>query len=310
MEVKDWSYEEFPEFSEEVEGAAVLETTGEEPFVRYIPDVEYAQIDGVALHLQLLIPTTRNGLTGPLPCVAHVQGSAWMQQDVKFNLPQYAQLAARGYVVAVVQYRHSGIAAFPAQAIDTRNAIRFLRVHAAEFGIDPERMIVSGDSSGGHTAMFAGIRHNDEAIGDLYAGENLYPGVSAEVKGIVDFYGSVSVLREDSNPTTVNHHLPDSPEGMVMGGVDMRANPKLRKILTVESNITEETSIAPVLIFHGTKDRIVSTWQSVDLYRKLKAVGKDVTLYLVKGADHGGAEFWTEQIMDIVDAFIRRCLKG
>ena len=51
------------------------------------------------------------------------------------------------------------------------------------------------------------------------------------------------------------------------------------------------------------------TRQSVDLYRKMKAVGKKVQLYLVKGGDHGGAEFWTPEILDIVDAFIKDCFK-
>jgi dipeptidyl aminopeptidase/acylaminoacyl peptidase len=76
----------------------------------------------------------------------------------------------------------------------------------------------------------------------------------------------------------------------------------------VECNISEDTEIAPTLIFHGTKDRTVNTYNSVDLYRKMKNSGKDVTFYLVRGADHGGAEFWTPEILDIVDAFIKRCL--
>ena len=302
MEVKAWTYEEFPDFTEEVEGVQVLPTTGDELGVRYIPNVEYANVDGTSLTLQILRPITRNVPMPVLPCVVFVQGSAWFKQDCYANVPSVAKLAARGYVAAIVEYRHSGIAPFPAQAIDARNAVRFLRQNAEKFGIDPEKIIMSGDSSGGHTAMFAGIRHNDDTA------ENLFPGISAEVKGIVNYYGSVSIMLPDSNPTTINHHQPDSPEGQEMGGVDLRDRPDLCRALSVECNIDETTEVAPTLIFHGTKDMIVNCWQSVNLYRRMKEVGKDVQLYLVKGANHGGAEFWTDQILDIVDAFIKECL--
>ena len=313
MEIKNWTYAEFPEFSETVEGAKIIETTGDELGISYLHDVEYANVNGTPLHLQVLIPSCRNKpfnffapeqTREPLPCFVFVQGSAWMQQYVYGNVAEIAKLARRGYVCAIVEYRHSGIAPFPAQAVDTRNAIRFLRSKAKKFGIDPERIIVAGDSSGGHTAMWAGLRHNDDD-----PEENLFPGISAEVKGIVNYYGSVSVMLEDGNPSTLNHHLPDSPEGMEMGGVNLREHPELCRALSVEENIDKNTDVAPVLIFHGTKDRTVNTKESVLLYNALKAAGKEVDFYLIKGADHGGPEFWTDTVIDIVDAFMRKNLQ-
>ncbi len=318
MEVKDWSYEDFPEFRESIENVRVIETSGDEIGVRYLHDIEYTNEDGIPLHLQILIPFSRNvprmkGINGiseqneengeELPCVVFVQGSAWMKQNVYMQLPMLSALAQRGYVVACVEYRHSGQAVFPAQAIDAGNAVRFLRLHAKEFYIDQERMILAGDSSGGHTALFAGILENDSAD------TNRFPGISSKVKGIIDYYGSVSVMKEDGNPTTINHHLPDSPEGMVMGGVNLRERKDLCKKLSVECNITEDTPIAPVLIFHGTKDRIVNTRQSVDLYRHLKELNKEVKMYLVQGADHGGPEFWTDEMISIADQFMHNCFE-
>lgn len=152
--------------------------------------------------------------------------------------------------------------------------------------------------------MFGGLRHNDDSD------ENRFPGISAEVSGIINYYGSVSVLFEDANPSTLNHKLPDSPEGMEMGRVNLRERKDLCEELSAECHINEDTDIAPVLIFHGTKDRIVHTRQSVDLYRKMKAAGKEVQLYLIKGADHSGAEFWTPEAIDIADAFIKKCFEA
>ena len=303
MELKQWRYDEFPSFEDPVEGAKILPTTGDDWRVYYIPDVEYITEDGTALRLQILQPFSRNEPEPVLPCVVFVQGSAWMKQDIYFQIPALSKLAERGYVVAIVEYRHSEVASFPAPIVDARNAVRFLRKNAERFRIDPDSIILSGDSSGGHTAVFAGVRHNDDTT------ENSYPGISGEVRGIVNYYGSCSVVRPDSNPSTVNHNLPDSPEGMEMGGVDLNQRPDLVKALSAECNIDEATEIAPMLILHGTKDRIVNTWCSVDLYRQMKRCGKDVMLYLLDGADHGGAEFWTREVLDIVQAFIERCLK-
>lgn len=309
MEVRPWTYEEFPEFTAVPEGARVIETTGDETGVNYFHDVEYARIGDTTLHLQILIPACRNSGFVPfaekqpfsLPCYVFVQGSAWMPQYVYANVTQLAKLALRGYVCAIVEYRHSGIASFPAQAKDARNAVRFLRQNAAKFGIDPTRMILSGDSSGGHTAMWGGLIHDDDTP------DSLFPGVSAEVCGIVNYYGSTSVIAPDSNPGTVNHCLPDSPEGLVMGRRNLLEHPELARQLSVECNIDESTQLAPVLIFHGTKDRVVNCEGSAILYRRLKETGHPADFYLVKGADHGGPEFWTDQVLDIVDRFCRDC---
>ena len=95
---------------------------------------------------------------------------------------------------------------------------------------------------------------------------------------------------------------------MVMGGVNLLEHPELMEKLSVECNIEKTTQIAPTMIIHGTKDRMVNINQSVALYRQLKQLGKDVRLCIVKGADHGGKEFWTKEVIDTVDEFIRHCL--
>lgn len=301
MEVKEWTYEEFPEFTGQVEGAQVIVGDADATGVHYLENVEYACVDGVPLHLQILQPYSRNEQEMVCPCVVFVQGSAWMKQNVYFQLPDIARLAARGYVVAVVEYRHSGIAPFPAQIMDARNAVRFLRANAKTYRIDPDNIVISGDSSGGHTAMFAGIWRDEEE-------NSLFPGISAQVKGIVNYYGSISVMEPDSNPIQVRHCLPDSPEGLVMGGVNLLENPELMRRLSVECNLDRDTQIAPVMILHGTKDRTVNIAQSITLYRRMRELGRDVRLFIIKGADHGGKEFWTEEVIDRVDEFIRYCI--
>lgn len=108
------------------------------------------------------------------------------------------------------------MASFPKPILDAQNAVRFMKLHGPEYHGDPKQVILAGNSSGGHTAVYASFFPEGE--------DNLYPDVNAKVSGVVDFYGSVPVMHEDSKPTTINHLQADSPEGMEMGHVDLREN--------------------------------------------------------------------------------------
>ena len=299
MELKKWTYEEYPEYVND--SIKSMDTTGDEIGVRYINDVEYVNMNGTPLHLQIMVPHTRNNKQTTFPCMVYVQGSGWFKQDIHAGVPFLSRIASRGYVCAIVEYRHSGIAAFPSPIVDALNAVRFLRKNAEMYKIDPEKMILAGSSSGGHTAVFAGFRHNDDTD------ENMFPGVSAEVKGIVNYYGSCSFMFDYSNPSTPNHLKPDSPEGREAGNIDLSENEAMKIAMSAECNIDENTKIAPMLILHGTKDRTVHPECSTRLYEQMKKTGHDADMILLKGADHGGPEFWTEGIIDIVDAFMQRC---
>lgn len=303
MKVKNWSYEEYPEFSYD-KADGIIPSDGNEMGVQYIPDVVYAEYENISLTLQILIPYNRNTPIGskPYPCIVYVQGSAWKKQDVYGSIPLVSKLAERGYVCAIVQYRDSSIATFPVPVIDAENAVRFLKKHASEYNLNKDEIIMAGSSSGGHTAVYTGICNTDKTK------DNLYPGISSKTKGIIDYYGSVSVMAEDANPSTLDHCLPTSPEGMEMGGVNLREHEDLRRKLSCECNITEDTDMPPVLIVHGTKDRTVNPSGSKALYEQLKKTGHETYFYLIKGADHGRAEFFKKEVLDLDERFIRHCL--
>lgn len=297
MEIKDWTYEEYPSFDEEIEGVKRIKTTGDEKGTYIYSNVEYANIDGVTLHLQIITPLSRNtkDLDIKYPCLVYVQGSAWKKQNINAKLGVLSRIAEKGYVIAVEEYRDSSIAPFPAVALDTQSAIKFIKLNADKYNVDADKVFVGGDSSGGHAAFFSQL---------INRGSNL-----TAVKGIISFYGANSLMLEDGMPSTINHHMPDSPEGLEAGGVNLRENIDMCKKMSVECNIDENTKLAPVLMFHGTKDRTINPMVSVTVYNKLKQCGKDVRLYLLEGADHGGSEFWTDEIQDIIIQFMDYCLK-
>lgn len=309
MEVKDWSYEEFPEFTREVEGAVRVPTTGKEMGVEYLRDIVFASRETGDLRLQVLLPTTRelkatraaikstgiDARAASFPCLVYVQGSAWKKQDCYRDLPQLARLAARGIVVAVVEYRPSNVAPFPAQVEDALEAVHFMAENAERFDVASEKIVLGGNSSGGHTAMYACVARDA-------GGELLLP---ACVRGVIDWYGAVSLMHEDGYPTTINTLTAESPEGMLMG-VDLRERDDLRRLATVAEHVSEEAAFPPALIVHGTKDRTVNCELSAELHGKLRACGHDSEFVLVQGADHGGCEFFCDELVDVYEGFIRR----
>lgn len=301
VEVKeDYTYEQMPEYSELVEGAKEIVMTGNEIGLAYFPDVIYDTKEGYDLHLQIIKPSIFNEPDRLFPCVVYIQGSAWKKQNVYQALPELAFLAKKGYVVAIVEYRHSGIAHFPAQIIDAKNAVRFLRKHASDYTINVDQMIIMGNSSGGHVSTMVGMTAKTTLFDEPINDEPL------DLKGIIDLYGAVDVTLPYGFPTTPNHQLPDSPEGMLMG-YNIREHEKEAKVACSKEYVDQD--FAPVLILHGTKDRLVFAQESVDLYHALKQANKDVEFYFVKNADHGGAAFFDKTAVEVYDQFICKCLK-
>ncbi len=300
VEVKNYTYETMPDYSDCVEGAKEVLMTGDEIGLTYLPDVVYDTKNDVSLHLQIITPKIFNDPEHIFPCVIFVQGSAWHEQNLYGNIPHLGRLASRGYVVALVEYRHSGIAHFPAQIIDAKNAIRYMKAHASTYHLDPEKVIIMGDSSGGHTSSMVGMTANTTLFDEPMNEENCH------VKGIINLYGAVDITMPYGYPSTLNHQMADSHEGQLVG-YDIREHMEEAKKANAVTYVEED--FAPMLILHGTKDKTVFCQQSVDLYQKLKEVGKDVELYLVRYSDHGGAAFWKEEVIDIYDQFIQRCLQ-
>ncbi|MCD7894539.1 MAG: alpha/beta hydrolase [Erysipelotrichaceae bacterium] len=299
IEVKDYTYETIPEYTDKVEGAKEIMMNGDEVSVDYIPDVVYDHKDDNDLHLQILVPKLYNQ-SKTYPCICYVQGSAWKKQNCYRELVNLGKLAVKGYVIAVVEYRHSEIAHFPAQIIDAKNAIRFMKAHCDDYSINKDDMIIMGNSSGGHVSSIVGMTAKTDKFDEPINDENCY------VKGIINQYGAVEVTLEDGFPTTPDHQLPTSPEGMLMG-YNIRENKEKAEIANAKTYVNENFD-APILIMHGTKDTLVFCQQSVNLYQALKEAHKDVELYFIRHADHGGPVFFKDEVLDVIDEFIQRCL--
>lgn len=160
------------------------------------------------------------GSTEPAPLLIWVHGGAWRfgtnrgLREVEIMTPEGPRtnrqtlmrraLQEQGWAVAAINYRYSHQAIFPGDLHDVKEAVRFFRARAAEFGIDPGRIAIAGGSAGGHLSMMvalagpdaAGYASGDPELHEYYEGRasSNYPGVSSAVAAAVPFYG-VSDLR-------------------------------------------------------------------------------------------------------------------
>jgi|GEM_PF-66143 len=271
------------------------------------PDVVYDTRDGEELVVQIITPvdpmTMFGGSSKEWPLIVYVPGSAWMRQNVYAAYANMIRVAEMGYAVAIVEYRGTDISMFPSAIEDTKTAIRFMKTNAKTYGIDADKVAVWGDSSGGHTADMVGITGDDEF------NTGVYSDVSASVNVVVDWYGPTDISVMCYYPSMLDHVTANSPEGLLLGGVNVLENLDLAKKASPLTYLDAKTAIPPILIMHGSQDSIVPFNQSVRLHEKLVELGKDSTFYKVEGGSHGSGGFASDDALKLVVDYITENLK-
>lgn len=291
----DCSYEEFPCSERTGQGMRTIDAdfSSHQNFTMVLTHVPYREVDGRTLVMNLITPQ----VDGALPLVVYVKGSAWHKQKLDEAIGRLSLVARMGYVVAMVEYRESDLAPFPAQTMDVKYAIHYLQGHSEELGIAPGTIALWGDSSGAHTALMAAFTRDVEG----FTAPDL---VEHDISCVVDYYGPISFYEMRNEPSAVNHTGPFCPEGCELGGVD--ATPERSRPADPREYLGAGTP--PVLIVHGDRDRTVPFGQSCLLNDALVAAGRNVEFYRLHEADHGGAPFWSPEVLGIVEGFLRRNL--
>jgi acetyl esterase/lipase len=234
------------------------------------------------------------------PLIIWIHGGAFRMGSKEGN--EHEQLPfdylARGYALASINYRLSQHAIFPAQIEDCKAAVRWLRAHAAEFRIDPNRFAAWGPSAGGHLVAMLGTA-GDVAEFDVGA----YLDVSSRIQCVVDYFGPTDFLQMDDQrlPDGMIHNTPDSPESQLVGG-PIQENPD--KVARANPTTYVTKDVPPFLIVHGNRDPLVPYGQSVLLVEALQKVGADVTFYTVEGAGHG--QFTDPEVPKLTGEFLAR----
>jgi acetyl esterase/lipase len=257
----------------------------------------------IDLKLDILVPQPPK----QRPLVLYVTGGGFRlaPKEAALNLRTY--VAEAGFVVASLQYRtDSDGATYRDGVSDVKSAVRFLRANAKRFGIDTRHVALWGESAGGYLAAMAGLTNNSKAF---ESGENL--DQSSDVQAVVDKFGASDIAQVAADfdaKAKADYARPNSVTRYVGKDVSTRANP-----LTYI-----HADAPPFLIFHGSKDRLISPGQTLMLHNALLAAGARSTRYVLDGADHGDLAFmgdkqsglpWSaQQTMDIIVDFLKRSL--
>jgi acetyl esterase/lipase len=241
------------------------------------------------------------------PLLVWIHGGGW-RGGSKNDVPWMHQLS-RGYVVASVEYRFSQTAIFPAQIDDCLAAIRYLRKHAAKYGIDRARVGVGGASAGGHLSALVGTAGGTGSFKPVGGHADFFDGVQAvcDIFGPTDFWTVIKQAEDDPNVKNIFQWNDGDPYSLLIGGGLGEEKERCLAVSPV-TYVSEKTP--PFLILHGDHDTLVPYAQSVELEEKLKAAGRDVVLQRLPGAGHGGPAFGLPAVRELTDRFFDRHLKG
>jgi acetyl esterase/lipase len=242
--------------------------------VKVTSDVRYGSSPQNVLDIMQPAAPTRGLRPGAI--VIHgggwIGGSrAWVAQLVCLRYVE------KGFVVANVEYRVASAATAPAAVADVLQAAGWFVDNAAKYGVDPKRIVVTGDSAGGHLALMVGL--TPEAAGF---------GPQQRVHAVVNFFGITDVNDQLAGPNERSYTVewvPPQPE-----------RSELAKRVSPITYVRKQ--VPPILTMHGTADPSVPYAHAVKLTDALNAVGARAVLVTVEGGSHGFPKAQTDEIYD------------
>ncbi|MDX6262264.1 MAG: hypothetical protein QOH84_3952 [Kribbellaceae bacterium] len=243
------------------------------------------------LRMDILIPPG----SGPHPLVLYLPGGGFVAARRQMGGKQKRYVAEAGFVVASIDYRTTSVGATYREGLmDVATALEFLRSHAGEYGIDPTRVAVWGESAGGYLASMA-------------ATEPEY-----KLSAAVDFFGAsdlTSVAAGFDAEAAAAHTRPKSavPAYVLGAGRSAADHPEEFRQADPAKRVTAQTP--PFLLLHGDDDRMIAPAQTARIHQALRAAGIPSIRYVVKGAGHGAMsaapDVWTStELMDRVVGFL------
>lgn len=259
-------------------------------------DVTYRVTDRGPLKLDIYRPTE---FEGRLPTIVFVHGGGWKGGDKRSAVRTAAWIVPDGYAVVSINYRLLDVAQWPAQINDCYAAVRWVRDHADEYRLDPDRVAAWGTSAGGHLVALMGTRPCPDR-----------ETTSSRVQAVCDWFGPADLLTMPPNMVsdTRTFEQVSRSNGARLLGAPVPTIPERAKDASALYHVSADD--APTLIMHGSQDPGVPLDQSKRLAAAFAEVGVDHRFFIVKGAGHGGPEFASDESRSVVRKFFSRTLKG
>lgn len=252
-----------------------------------VPDVVYGHKDGMALTFDVFTPADPNGV-GIFNMVSGGWVSRWTPPDRA--RPRYEMLLGRGFTVFAVRHGSSPRFTVPEAYADVRRAVRFVRLHAETYGVDPDRLGVYGGSAGGHLSLMLGLASDD---GNPSAEDEVLR-VSSQVAAVVAYYPPVDLRTRATPSGRFPAALPDRSLFFANGVVAPAA---ADRFVALDFDDALSASVSPILhvsaddpptlLVHGDADPLVDINNSQLIHAALENENVSTDLVVIEGAGHG-----------------------
>lgn len=237
-----------------------------------LPDVVYGHKYGMALTFDVFTPSADPNGAGVLFMVSGGWVSRWSPPER--TVRRFKLLLDKGFTVFAVRHGSSPKFNIPEVVPDVRQAVRFIRLHAKDYGVKPDRLGVYGASAGGHLSLLLGTTSDN---GDAGASDEV-ERTSDRVAAVVAYYPPVDLrgwARDPGDPTSrTNTAFPA-----------LIFDPQKAQAMSPIMHVTPDDP--PTLLVHGDRDRLVPLSHSERIHAALKESGVPTELIIIKGAGHG-----------------------
>lgn len=263
-----------------------------------VRDLDYAGEDNPRQKLDLYLPEKPPGKL--LPLIAYIHGGGWeggSKDEAGVTLHFIKQ---GGYAGASIGYRLTHEAHWPAQVYDVKAALRWLKLHAKDHGIDPDRIALFGISAGGHLVSLLGTSHGVKSL----EGDVGKPGDSVRPVCIANFCGPANFLTFYGKGSIIDADKPGSAIAKLFGGPMSKHLEEARAASPV-TYVTKDDP--PFLHIHGSADNIVPYAQAEEFDAALDKAGVSSTLLTGRDAPH---VFFSKDLIDNMQTFFDKHLQG
>jgi acetyl esterase/lipase len=257
-------------------------------------DVVYGRKHGMALTMDVFTP--KSGANGA--AVVFIVSGGWLSAHEAINPAVVEEFLTRGYTVFAVVHGSQPRFTIPEILKDMQRAVRFIRYHAKDYHIDPDRIGVTGASAGGHLSLLQGTAGDAgdktakdpidqtssrvQAVGCFFPPSDFLnygkPGENALGRGVLSGFRPAFDFQEQDPATKVFRPITDEAKILEIG----------RQISPVNHVSSDDP---PTLIIHGDADLLVPIQQAELILAKLKSAGVETKLVVKKGAQHGWPDF-------------------
>ena len=235
-----------------------------------LPNVTYLTASNRDNKVDLYLP---RGTDSPAPVLVYIHGGGWVGGSKESSVLRLIPWMEMGWAVVNVQYRLGEVSLAPAAVEDCLCALRWIIRNASNYNIDPERIVVTGNSAGGHLALTTGMVPASAGLDRQCPGSE-----TLSVAAIINWYGITDV-----------GDLLDGPNTKSYAVEWMGSMPNRFEIAERVSPLTYVRSgLPPILTIHGDADPTVPYQHGVQLHEELSKVGVSNQLHTVPGGRHGG----------------------